>query len=226
MTLFECLLCGTGTQASCGICPDCVSTLPLPQRPCRRCSVELPESGPWQEFCESCLLTPPAFDRCLSAFRYEFPVRELVAAFKFQADFATGRALAQLCASRLSKAWENTAPTPVLIPVPLHTGRLRERGFNQSVLIARALASRCGLAINLHHCRRIRATLTQRGLRASERGSNLEHAFAIAEPRRVFSHVVIVDDVVTTKATVESVARLYRRAGTRRVDIACIARVS
>lgn len=209
-----------------GLCAACEDSLPRPLRPCRRCSVELQQDGPWLDHCESCLLNPPAFDRCLCGFRYEFPVRELVAAFKFQGNFAAGRTLAQLLAKRLSSAWNNAASTPVLIPVPLHTSRLRERGFNQSVLLARELAMRCNLGLSLQHCRRLRATQSQRGLRAGERSTNLQGAFALAQPRHIFPHVVIVDDVVTTMATVDTLAQLYRRAGTRHVDVVCLARVS
>jgi ComF family protein len=226
MTLLECPLCGAGTQNSHGLCSECEAALPRPLRPCQRCAVEIPAGGPWRDYCENCLLTPPGFDRCLCAFRYEFPVRELIASFKFQADFATGRTLAALLASRLADAWSDAQHLPVLIPVPLHRSRLRERGFNQSALLAAALAERCNLKIARQHCRRTRATHSQRGLRANERSSNLQRAFALSDPTLVFPHIVIVDDVVTTTATVEEVARLYRRAGTRRIDVACLARVS
>jgi len=226
MIAFECILCGRLTQNTHGLCIDCEDSLPRPLRPCMRCSVELPESGPWRQYCENCLLTPPGFDRCLSGFRYEFPVRELIASFKFHGDFAAGRTLSHLLAKRLTHAWADAADTPVLIPVPLHKVRIRERGYNQSALIAQVLASRCRLTLLLQHCRRVRATQSQRGLRALERGQNLQRAFELAEPEKVIPHVVIVDDVVTTTATAEAVAQLYRRAGSRRVDIACLARVS
>jgi len=188
--------------------------------------VELPFNGPWRDYCDGCLLEPPSFDRCLSALRYEFPVRELIASFKFRADFATGRALAQVLAQHLTHEWDDLAESPVLIPVPLHSSRIRERGFNQSALIAQTIASSCGLTLNLQHCRRLRATTTQRGLRASERDSNLRQAFALTKPGPTPVHVVIVDDVVTTMATVDALARLYRQSGTRRIDVVCLARVS
>ena len=182
--------------------------------------------GPWRDYCETCLLAPPSFDRCLTAFQYVFPVRELIAGFKLRADFAIGRTLALLLAARMANAWSDAQDTPVLIPVPLHRSRLRARGFNQSALIAEALAAQCNLTVSRQHCRRVRDTHSQRGLRAAERGSNLQHAFALNNPDLVYPHVVIVDDVVTTTATIEEVARLYRRAGTRRIDVACLARVS
>ncbi len=153
-------------------------------------------------------------------------MRELIAGFKFQADFALGRSLSILLAQRLQGCWEEPRERPVLVPVPLHGGRLRERGFNQSLLIARVLAAHCNLPLAEQHCLRRRATVSQRGLRASERQLNLHDAFALAQPGRVFPHVVIVDDVVTTTSTVNQVAELYRRAGSRRVDVACLARVS
>lgn len=226
MAILECPLCGGITAGRTGLCRQCEADLPRPLRPCKRCSVELPDSGPWRDYCDRCLLEPPGFDRCLGAFRYEFPVRELIASFKFQADFATGRTLAQVLAQKLAEEWTRQPETPVLIPVPLHVSRLRERGFNQSALIAGFIARHCGLALDLHNCRRVRATSTQRGLRATERDSNLRQAFALVEPNRIPAHVVIVDDVVTTMATVDALARLYRQSGARRIDVVCLARVS
>ncbi len=226
MTLLECPLCGGAGKAPSGLCSPCDATLPRPVRPCRRCACELPANGPWQAFCQSCLLFPPGFDRCLTGFRYAFPVRELIAGFKFQADFTLGRSLSILLAERLQGSWEDPHERPVLVPIPLHVGRLRERGFNQSLQVARVLAARCNLPLAEQHCLRMRATASQRGLRASERQLNLQDAFALAQPGRVFPHVVIVDDVVTTTSTVNQVAELYRRAGSRRVDVACLARVS
>ncbi|MEY3667215.1 MAG: hypothetical protein RL572_755 [Pseudomonadota bacterium] len=194
--------------------------------PCERCSCEIPVDGPWQRYCESCLVAPPGFDRCLAAFRYEFPVRELIAGFKFRADFALGRSLAILLAERLRTSFEHSGERPVLVPVPLHERRLRGRGFNQSLLVARVLADQCALPLAARHCNRVRATPPQRGLGAGERQVNLRGAFSIRQPGRVFPHVIIVDDVVTTTSTVSEIAALYRRAGSRRVDVACLARVS
>ncbi len=153
-------------------------------------------------------------------------MRELIAGFKFHADFALGRSLSILLAERLKGSWEAPLERPVLVPVPLHVGRLRGRGFNQSLLIAKVLAAECDLPLATQHCRRLRATPSQRGLRAGERQLNLRDAFALAQPPQVFPHVVIVDDVVTTTSTVDELAGLYRRAGSRRVDVACLARVS
>jgi len=226
MTLFECPLCGGTATTHSGFCKPCETGLPRPMHPCERCSCELPVDGPWQRHCESCLVSPPGFDHCLAAFRYEFPVRELIAEFKFQADFALGRSLAILLAERLRTSCETAGERPVLVPVPLHGGRLRGRGFNQSMLVARVLAAQCALPLAIRHCERVRATPTQRGLGAGERQGNLRGAFAITQPARVFPHIIIVDDVVTTTSTVNEIAGLYRRAGSRRVDVACLARVS
>jgi len=226
MSVLECPLCGAAASTRSGFCKPCEAGLPRPVHPCQRCACELSVDGPWQTFCESCLLCPPGFDRCLAALRYEFPVRELIAGFKFQADFALGRSLAILLAERLRASFVNAGERPVLVPVPLHRGRLRKRGFNQSLLVARVLAAHCDLPLVTQHCERVRATPSQRGLGASERQHNLRGAFAIAQPARVFPHVVIVDDVVTTTSTVDAMAHLYRHAGSRRVEVACLARVS
>lgn len=219
----QCLLCGGVSTSGQPICLDCLSDLPWPRRPCGRCAEELPPGadGSW---CERCLLRPPLFDRCIPLLRYEFPARELVAAFKFRAGFAAGRALGNLLAEALLA---NGDPLPqVLIPVPLHPQRLRVRGFNQSTLLAGAVSSRCGIPV-LQGVERVRVTTIQRKLRASQRQDNLKDAFVVKSHRLDhLQHVAIVDDVVTTMNTANSLSSALLGAGITRIDVLCAARVS
>jgi ComF family protein len=108
----------------------------------------------------------------------------------------------------------------VLVPVPLHPRRLRKRGFNQALLLARALAQSRGLPVAARAIRRVRDTRAQPGLAAIERRRNLADAFVLAAPDAVGGrHVVLIDDVLTTGATADACARVLRAGGARRVDV-------
>lgn len=222
--LGQCVLCGASAGASDGLCLDCLSDLPWPQLPCARCAEELkPDSD--SSWCERCLLTPPAFDNCIALLRYQFPARELIASFKFRAGFAVGRSLGILLAERLLSAAADSLPE-MLLPVPLHQQRLRHRGFNQSTLLAQAVSSRSGIPV-VNCASRVRATTIQRTLRAEARLDNLKEAFVVDPVQlRHVQHVVIVDDVVTTMNTVNSLTIALRKAGVVRIDVLCAARVS
>lgn len=151
----------------------------------------------------------------------------MIARFKFHGRFSIGRALGQLLALRLAPAF-STAPPDALLPVPLHIGRLRQRGFNQSIEIARQLSHHFGIPYLPHYCQRIHASKPQRGLRAIARKKNVQGVFRIAPEtlKHTPRHIVIVDDVVTTMATVQAIAYLLKKEGVERVDVACLARVS
>lgn len=224
----QCVLCGETLYGQSGICAPCRFDLPWPIQPCRRCAVELGPEPPLHGYCGTCLGEPPAFDRCIALSRYEYPVRELIASFKFNARFAEGQALAHLLAEHVFNTYSPQEMPRCLLPVPLHPRRLRERGYNQSMELARAVGRRCGIAVATHYCRRIRATPPQKGLSAEERALNLRNAFALSDrvPADHPQHVAIVDDVVTTMATVSAIARLLRTAGHSRIDVICLARVS
>ncbi len=178
--------------------------------------------------CGQCLLLPPAFDACLALFKYEYPVRELISNYKFQAGFAVGRALANLLANTIATHHQKRDTPQLLLPVPLHKARLRERGFNQSTELARCIGRHNKIPVAATICRRIKATPPQKGLSALERSKNLRGAFALstADIPSHINHVAIVDDVVTTMVTVDSIARLLRNAGIERIDVYCLARVS
>jgi ComF family protein len=224
----QCILCGHRTTADIALCAECALELPYPECACKRCGVELGPIPPVHGYCGRCLSEPPSFDHCIAAFRYEFPVRELIAGFKFHAGFAEGRTLARLLAERATQAFETIGKPQRLLPIPLHASRLRERGFNQSIELARVIGQHCGITVDTSYCRRSRATPTQKGLSAEERATNLRNAFTLHGEcvGGTLRHVAIVDDVVTTMTTVDTLARVLRHAGVTRIDVLCLARVS
>lgn len=156
-----------------------------------------------------------------------FPLREMIARLKFQGRFSIGSSLGKLLALSLEPEFSETPPD-ILLPVPLHTGRLRLRGFNQSIEIARQLSDHFNVPVATRYCQRVRASIPQRGLSAAEREKNVQGIFRIASETMQSTprHIVIVDDVVTTMATVKAIAYLLKKEGVERVDVACLARVS
>jgi ComF family protein len=168
--------------------------------------------------CGACLATQPHFDATFAAFRYAFPADRLIQALKYQRRVATadffGRALL-------------AGPRPegdLIVPLPLHPARLAERGFNQSVEIARPLARALKLPLELDGCTRSRDTAPQASLPWKERKKNIRHAFECAVDLAGKS-VIVVDDVMTTGATLEEFACTLKAHGATRVSNWVAARV-
>jgi ComF family protein len=215
----RCLLCGAHGGAGRDLCAGCSGDLVVNALCCPRCALPLSAPAP---LCGECLKSEPPFATAWAPFHYAHPLDLLEARFKFRTDLAAGRVLADLlvqCASR-----DTPAQPQLIVPVPLHARRLRERGYNQALELARPLAH--ALAIPLRHdvLVRTRATLAQTGLDAKARRRNLRGAFAVTERARLPAHVVLFDDVMTTGATLREGARMLLRAGAKRVDVWALAR--
>jgi len=208
----DCALCGaeSGLEA---LCSDCRSDLPTLPASCPQCA--LPSPG--GEVCGTCFRKPPHFDGTVALWRYEFPCDRLVQALKYRARIA----LAVYFAGRLA-----SRPLPevdLVVPMPLHRRRLRERGFNQAVEIARALAHQRDWPLGPRVAVRSRYTVPQLGLPYAERTRNVRGAFTC--PLDLSGkRVGVIDDVMTTGATLNELARVLKRAGASRVDNFVIAR--
>lgn len=190
---------------------------------CAICAVPLPTSGlP----CGACLRRRPSFDRVEAPLRYAFPVDALIQRFKHQAKWPIGRVLAAGLAAHLAHAYTEGLPRPdVLLPVPLSTRRLRQRGFNQARMLADWLSRPLAVPTHADWLLRTQDTTAQQQLDAAARRRNLRKAFALSDAARTAGrHVALVDDVLTTGATAEALARLIKRAGAARVDLYCLAR--
>ena len=171
--------------------------------------------------CGPCNRHPPPFIRSHIPFRYEAPMDYLLLQLKFHQRLH----LAPLLGTLMAEAIRGRAMTlpQSLLPVPLHPGRLRERGYNQALELARPLSQLLDIPIGYRLCRRQRATLAQTSLQGKDRRRNLRGAFSV-EKGELPRHVAIVDDVVTTGATVEELARTLRRAGVETVEVWACAR--
>lgn len=211
-----CVLCGAGGADGGDLCTGCAADLPRNTIACPRCALPLAAPAP---ACAHCLRRPPPQAATIAALRYEGAARHLLPRYKFGADLAIGRVLADLLLATVADA-----PRPQrVLPVPLHASRLRERGFDQAWELARAVAARLDLPACPDLLRRARATPAQTGLGAVARRRNLRDAFVVGEDV-AGRHLALVDDVMTTGATVEAAARALRRAGAARVDVWVVAR--
>lgn len=210
----SCLLCEQRSRRDRDLCDPCLHDLPFIKHACARCAIPVQRGA---RTCGGCLRSPPPYDLARAAFRYDFPLDRLILRFKFFNDQAAGALLGELFAQRMQ-----ARPGAVLLPVPLHVTRLRERGFNQAELLARMLAGAHHLPLRTDVLRRVRATEVQSGMNAAARRRNVKNAFAVvATPP---AHAVIVDDVVTTGSTVREIAMALRRAGTDLVEVWSLAR--
>jgi ComF family protein len=173
--------------------------------------------------CAACLARRPAYATARSALRYDDVSRPLVLAFKHGGHMDR----IDMFAAQMHRAGRTMlADADLILPVPLHRWRLAKRRFNQSALLASALSRRSGVPMDPHGLLRTKQTPTQGGLSAKGRRRNVQGAFTVAEPEAVAGkRLVLVDDVMTTGATLESCARTLKRAGAARVDCLCLARV-
>ncbi len=213
-----CLLCGDPGADGRDLCGDCALDLPYNRCCCPRCGLPLAATSAAE--CGDCQRKPPQFDASVAAFRYEEPIRHLIQGLKFHARYPAGRVLGSLLADQLAQRDERPQ---CLIPVPLHPARYRSRGFNQAIEIAREVSARLGVPMDLGGCVRVRATLPQTELSAAERSRNLRNAFKVLGDYRGL-HVALLDDVMTTGATMNELARALRKAGVRRIEAWACAR--
>ncbi|MDR9432643.1 MAG: ComF family protein [Spiribacter sp.] len=210
----RCRFC-TARSAPLAICPGCHEDLPWISAGCQQCGLPL-ASGALQ--CAACLSRPPPFQHGMALWHYAHGIDRLIKRFKLNEDYAAGRLLTQIAACGLrTRRWSCPAP---LIPMPLHLARFTERGFNQSALIAKGL----GTPVDSTLVRRIEHTPPQRGLEAAARRHNLSQAFALT--RTPPAALTLVDDVITTGASLTALAECLRANGTRTIHVIALARAA
>lgn len=216
-----CILCGNPGYDSRDICHFCYSHLPRNNLCCYRCG-EILESPPTAPLllCGRCLSRQPAFDETYAPFIHQGPIRHLIGNLKFGADYKNARLLGMLLADHLSQ----TAERPdLIVPVPLHKTRYRQRGFNQAIEIGRTVAKALQIPLDLSSCKRHRDTPHQTQLTAKKRRKNMKNAFSVIKPLHA-RHIAILDDVMTTGSTAHELAYVLKQAGVSRVDVWVCAR--
>lgn len=210
-----CLLCG-GNAGSDRLCSGCADDLPWHRMTqCPQCALPTADG----HLCGACLKRPPAFDRIRSALSYRFPVDQLIQRLKYNGRLAAAPVLGDLLAHHVA-----SAPRPdLLIPMPLHPSRIRERGFNHASEIGRHVARHLGLPLTTTLCQRIRDTPPQVALAYDARRRNVRGAFTcngdVAGKR-----VALLDDVMTTGTSLDELAKTLKQAGAAEVEAWVVAR--
>lgn len=226
----NCLVCDQVSTQSNGLCTECTDELPWQPPGCQRCGITLDEITNNFFLCYRCNASPPSFDRCSTLFSYEGPVPDMIQRFKDKASFSDYQCLSKLfgqlfCQHCTDEPWL----TPdFLVPVPLHNRRLRQRGFNQSVMLARHLSRLTGIPVLLQACKRLANQHAQRGLSARQRLDNTQHMFVPGRHASRVSghHLAIIDDVVTTTATSQAMSTVLKNCGAATVHVWALARVN
>jgi ComF family protein len=214
---WHCQLCGGAGAEGLDLCAACADEIPRNRSCCRRCALPLPVAA---ELCGACQRSLPPWQAAWAPFRYGWPLDRLESRFKFGQNLAAGRSLAALW-QREPMAIERPE---LILPVPLHRSRLRRRGYNQAMELARPLAKALALPWRRDVLRRVRDTAAQTELDRAARRRNVRGAFVLRSGVALPAHVALLDDVMTTGATLAECARLLKRAGVRRVDVWALAR--
>lgn len=201
-----------------------VMDLPILTENCQKCALFLPPKKREMGYCEACLASARPFDRIFALFSYEFPVTYLIQALKFNQQLYLARLFGELLCERITSTWYKGRTWPnLIIPVPLHPHRLRERGYNQALEIARPIAKRLHLPLDIRGIKRIKHTEKQSSLDKEARAENILGAFATMRDYTGM-HIAILDDVITTGSTVSELSSVLRTAGASQIDVWCCGR--
>lgn len=219
-----CLLCRALTTRASHLCAPCEKDLPILSHACLKCAQILHGNTESSLVCGACQQHPPPFDQTFVLLAYEAPVIRLISDLKFQGQLSHAPLFADLLHTQITSKWYAHQPLPdLLLPMPLHPFRLKERGFNQALEIARPLARALRLPLDILGVERIRPTAPQSTLSAVQRARNVANAFR-ARGSYFGRHVAILDDVMTTGHTLAALAQTLKTAGARQVDVWCCAR--
>ena len=206
----RCLVCAEPGLDGMDLCGDCDASLPRLRHACRRCAIPLAQAGT----CGACLRSLSPVGRVHAACEYAAPIDRLMPRFKFHEDLAAGRVLSQL----MTEAFFSLERPDALVPIPLHVRRLRSRGYDQALELARPVARALRIPLQARLLVRRRATAPQSERDAPARRRNVRGAFQVRAHAAVPRHVVLVDDVMTTGATLQAAASALLLAGAERVD--------
>ncbi|VAX07901.1 Competence protein F homolog, phosphoribosyltransferase domain; protein YhgH required for utilization of DNA as sole source of carbon and energy [hydrothermal vent metagenome] len=218
--IFPCLLCGCAHANKTRLCFACEQALPHNLSACRRCALPIPPDS-HTRLCGQCLDSTPPSSAAHIPYVYAAPLDALLTGLKFRQQLHHGHLLGNLLTHYLHKKLRQLPEC--IVPVPLHASRLRERGYNQALEIARPIARSLGIKLEKNLVLRVRKTQAQSDLKQAARAANLHQAFRITRPPG-YEHIALVDDVVTSGHTVNSLAEEFAKVGVKKVEIWAVAR--
>ena len=210
----QCRLCGTFCQGQV-LCYACIAELPLIEAACPRCALPTFSS----QLCGQCLSKPPEQHASMSLYNYQDPIDRLIADFKFNDKLYLSQFFAEQMVSKL-----NSRILPeLLIPIPLHPNRLKQRGYNQSFELAKSLSKYLTIPVSNDYLERIINTQSQSSMPFKQRKENIQHAFRVTD-KRPPKHIALIDDVLTTGHTANAAAKTLKKVGAITIEVWTIAR--
>lgn len=206
------------------ICSNCLGSVREIGAPlCPQCGLPLPETTPGELLCGECLVAPPAYDRARYGVKYKGAVQEAIKNLKYGGALHAAAALSELLIEAFQRHYE-PAEFDLILPVPIHRKKLRERGFNQVVVLSQRLSRSVGIPLDRTAFVKSVDTPPQAGLSRKERLSNLRGSFRVARKDAIENkRILLVDDVATTGSTIREAARTLRKAGSARIDALVLA---
>jgi ComF family protein len=224
----KCLGCAEilGLQNGFYFCPDCREKIKfITGSLCPVCGTTFSNSPKGNHLCGDCLDSEPYFSCARAVVSYETIILHAIHQFKYGNNISVGDLLASFMAD-FSFPDVDFTDYSLIIPVPLHIQRLRQRGFNQSLILARSLAKKRQIPVNFSLLKRHKSTLTQTGLHKTERKQNIKGAFEVGDRKLIAGkNVILVDDVYTTGATINECTKTLLKAGAQKVTVLTLARV-
>lgn len=215
---YTCVLCHAKSDQQIDLCSHCQHDLPYWQHGCCKCGTVL---NGHEKICGDCLRETPPFDYTFALCDYVAPIAKLILDLKFQHQLIYAKILGELMAEKLKHRREKLPQC--IIPVPLSKKRLRERGFNQAIELAKPISKCLHIPTEINCCWRTRHTEAQAMLLAKHRHKNIKNAFVVKESLKA-KHIAIVDDVVTTGHTIRELSRMLRKNGVTKIEIWCCAK--
>ncbi|MDQ7091614.1 MAG: ComF family protein [Methylococcales bacterium] len=213
-----CILCDDDGIEGKDICKFCFQQLLRNKQSCYQCGYPL-KSKRLSPLCGTCLSNPPDFNTTHAPFIYQGAIGYLITQLKFNQTYKNARLLGQIFADSLTK----TSLPQCIIPVPLHKKRYRQRGFNQSLEIAKTVGKQLHIPIESKLCIRHRNTPHQIGLPKHKRHENVKNAFSLVKQIN-YTHIAILDDVMTTGSTLREITRIFKKAGVSTIELWVCAR--
>ncbi len=217
-----CIFCDTESYRELDLCFACENDLPALKNHCTKCAEPLPEG---QDLCGLCLNNSLPEVQIVALFYYQSPIDLLITKLKFGNNLIGAKILGELFAVRLNEHYQNKTKPEIIIPVPLHPDRLRDRGYNQALELSRPIAKKLQIPIDKFCVERIKNTQPQARLVAKERKQNIKQAFFVSQGFS-YQHVAVIDDVITTGNTVVELCKSLLRVGVKQIDVWCLAKSS
>lgn len=212
----HCILCTSHAGGAVGICSECMQDLPWhEQAQCPQCAML--SNG---LICGSCLKSPPHFDATHALFYYDYPLDKLLQHYKYRESLHLANTFATLWQQKYSP---ELSKTDLIIPMPMHPTRLKQRGFNQALEIARILSRSNNIMLDYQSCQRIKLTPPQATLPLKDRIKNIRGVFS-CEQNLHGKHIALVDDVMTSGASLNELAKTLKEAGAAHVECWVVAR--